>query len=142
MIVIIRKLLPLFVLPALAGLGLSACTQAEEVEFYSGTAFAELDPELPFTEARFLALQEAEKKARDEILRYMLDLQFQGGRGSLQEAMITDPFIRTKVYDTIRTARVVDRVMQDDDVAVSVTVRIELRPLMDILSRYPPSPAG
>lgn len=118
----------------------TGCVRPEQELFYSATAFAEIIPGKSFTEGKLVAIQTAEQKARDQILLETMQLKFQNGK-TLGDAIITDSFIRAKVYDTIRTAKIVDQTIDDKGV-VSITVRLDQKPLFDILSKYSPGPAS
>lgn len=117
-----------------------ACARPSDGPFYSATAFAAIKPGASFTEGKLAAIREAEKKARDQILLEALQLRFAGGQ-TLDNAAVRDPFIRAKVYDTIRTAKIADQTIDDKGTTVTVTVRLDLRPLQQILERYPPGPS-
>ena len=124
------------VLAAFSILAFAACARIGPGEGYTATAFAEIVPGKSFTEGKLAAIKTAEKKARDQILVQAMGLKFQSGQ-TLGDAVITDPFIRAKVYDTIRTAKIADQTVDDNGV-VTVTVRLDEAPLLDIVTRYNP----
>lgn len=122
----------------LAPLFAVACTQTPRGPAYSATAFASIEQGVPFTQGKLAAIQAAEKKARDQILIQALQMRFSTGE-TLETAAILDPFIRAKVYDTIRTARTTDQTVDEENTTVTVTLELDLKPLQRIIERYSPS---
>ncbi|GEM_PF-2801484 len=117
-----------------AALGPFACTRAQSGQYFSATAFAKIPPGTPYEQGKAWAIQEAYRRARDQILAQALELSFPNGE-LLEDAIVVDPFIRAKVYDTVRTARVTDQTIDDED-TLSVTLRLDLAPLHEIIARY------
>lgn len=104
------------------------------------TSFGHLRPGGGDPEELRVAEARAANAARDAVLSQALDLHFPNGV-TLGEAALKDPFIRAKLYDTVRAARITDKTLTDDEL-LSVTVRLELEPLYEILETYPaPEPA-
>jgi hypothetical protein len=119
---------------------LVACGRSDPPRFIMATSFTRLPPESASAEEKRSAAARAENQARDEVLSQALLLHFPNGV-SLSEAALRDPFIRAKVYDTVRGARITDKTVTDDSI-VSVTVRLELEPIYRILDTYPaPEPS-
>lgn len=127
----------LFLLLALA---LAACGRAETPRFIMATSFTRLPPENASPAEKRAAAARAENQARDEVLSQALQLTFPNG-ASLAEAALRDPFVRAKVYDTVRGARITDKTVTDDSI-VSVTVRLELEPIYRMLESYPAPEPG
>lgn len=120
---------------------LIACGRAETPRFIMATSFTRLPPEAASAEEKRAAAARAENQARDEVLSQALQLTFPNGT-SLAEAALRDPFIRAKVYDTVRGARITDKTVTDDSI-ISVTVRLELDPIYRLLDTYnAPSPGA
>lgn len=127
---------------SLAPLGAQSCASGDKGPTYSTTQFVKMPPGDRSTQARIGAIKRAEDLARAQIVRYVRDLEFPDDRefpvgATLGDAIITDPFIRAKVYDTVRTARVTDQTISEEGI-VTVTVRLEMAPLLDIIARYRP----
>ena len=134
--------LALMAIASLALLGAQSCASGDKGPAYSTTQFVEMPPGDRSTQARIMAIKRAEDLARAQIVRYVRDLEFPDDRefpdgSTLGDAIITDPFIRAKVYDTVRTARVTDQTISEEGV-VTVTVRLEMAPLLDIIAGYHP----
>ncbi len=111
---------------------LASCKGVQEGPFFSATGQAQIKPGASFTEGKLLALRLAEKVARDQILFQAKDHLFSNGV-TVEEAMIADPFVRAKIYDTIRTAKITDQTINKEG-SVTVTVRFDMAPLMAILA--------
>lgn len=109
-----------------------ACARPAGTPPYSATGFASISGALPFTEAKVAALKEAEKKARDQILTYALQLTYANGQ-TLETAAIQDAFVRAKVYDTIRTAKIMDQTIDAKAKTVTVTVQMDQQTLLQIV---------
>lgn len=123
-----------------AAVSLAACGRSEEPRFIMATSFGRVTPGADNPEELRVAEARAANTARDEVLSQALDLRFPNGV-TLGEAALKDPFIRAKLYDTVRGARITDKTLTDDEL-LSVTVRLELEPLYKILETYPaPEPA-
>ncbi|MBI1784872.1 hypothetical protein HYR69_06985, partial [Candidatus Sumerlaeota bacterium] len=99
---------------------------------FSATAQAKVKPGESFVEGKLAAINLAEKRARDQILLHVMSNKFPNGI-TLEEAIVTDACIQAKVYDTIRTAKITDKTINDDGM-VTVTVELDLAPIMKILS--------
>lgn len=112
-----------------------ACGHSETPRFIMATSFTRLVKGPDQAEARRVAIASAENLARDQVLSQALEMRFSNGI-SLGEAALKDPFIRAKLYDTVRAARVTDKTVTDDEI-ISVTVRLELEPIYSILENYP-----
>lgn len=126
-------------LPLLAAVAMmtvtSACTRAPGGPVYSATGFASIAPDLPFEDGKLVAIRAAERSARDQILLQTLSLISRTGE-SLEELVISDPFVRAKVYDTIRTAKITDKTIDDENSTVTVTVELDQAPLQEFISSY------
>lgn len=61
------------------------------------------------------------------------ELRFANGM-TLEDAVVTDPVIRARVYDTIRTARITDRTIDEDGTRVSITMELDHGPLLRIIN--------
>jgi hypothetical protein len=109
-----------------------ACKSIPERSYYSTTAQARVQPGVSFTEGKLAAIQRAENRARDQILQYVMGQTFTDG-STLEEAVITDPFIRARVYDAIRTAKITDQTINDEGM-VTVTLRLDMEPIHAILA--------
>lgn len=116
---------------------LIACAREAPGTRYSATGFATIDKAAPFTQAKLEALQAAERTARDQILREALQLKFPNGE-TLETAAIQDAFIRAKVYDTIRTAKITDQTVDETGTTVTVTLKMDMEPLLEIVQKYQP----
>jgi len=122
-------------------ISLAACGRSEEPRFIMATSFDRVTPGTGNPDELRVAEARAANTARDEVLSQALDMRFPNGV-TLGEAALKDPFIRAKLYDTVRAARITDKTLTDDAL-LSVTVRLELEPLYKILETYPaPEPAG
>jgi hypothetical protein len=131
------RMAPLLLL-ALLVLG---CGRREPAPFIMATAFSHIEPGPDQGQARLAASVRAENSARDQILAQALELQFPNGV-TLADAAVQDPFIRAKLYDTVRGARITDQTFTDGE-TVSVTVRLDLSAVHRILENYPaPEPRG
>lgn len=111
---------------------LMGCQGIETTPLFSATGMAQIKSEESFAEGKLAAIQLAEKRARDRILLHVMDRTFPNGV-TLEEAVISDPFIRAKVYDTIRTARISDQTIDDRGI-VSVTVQLDLKLIEEIMA--------
>ncbi len=111
---------------------LGACAHDLEGPYYSATGTALIGKDESFQEGRLDALQRAERRARDQILTHILENRFSNG-ATLDEAMVTDPFIRAKVYDTIRSSKITDQTVSKEGV-VNVTVQLDKKPIEAILN--------
>lgn len=109
----------------------AGCARAPSGTFYTGVGLAQMEPGKSFSEGRLAAIRLAEKKARDQILEQAADGVFAGGR-KLGEAMIADPVLRAKVYDSIRTAKIAEQKVDDEGVA-RVTVKLDVDLFQKIL---------
>jgi hypothetical protein len=103
-----------------------------ETPLFSATGHAQISADASLAEGKLAAIQLAEKRARDRILEHVLNRTFPNGV-TLEEAIITDPFIRAKIYDTIRTARISDQTIDDEGI-VTVTVQLDLGSIEKILA--------
>lgn len=121
----------------MAVMALGGCVRQDEGAYYSATGFAKIELVDTLAEAKIMARNVAEKKARDLILTQALEMRFRDGT-TLGDAVISDPFIRAKVYDTIRTSQILDRTYDEDEGIITVTVRLALEPLMEILAKHKP----
>ncbi|MCH8333613.1 hypothetical protein IIC65_06730 [Candidatus Sumerlaeota bacterium] len=126
----------LFVLAVAAALGVG-CATISDGPAYEGSATATIQPGVPFADGRLAAMREAQRKARDQILLQVAQLSFPNGE-SLERAMITDPFINAKVRDTVRTARIIQQSTDDGARTVSVTLRLDKQPLLDLVAQDRP----
>jgi hypothetical protein len=125
------QVLVLIMLPAF----LTACGRSEPPRFIMATSFTMISPETQTPAQNRLIETQAANIARDEVLSQALQMRFPNGI-SLGDAALQDPFIRAKVYDTVRGARITDKTLTDGT-HLSVTVRLELEPIYKILETYP-----
>lgn len=115
-------------------LAAAGCAERRVGPFYSSTQQAvlrEAEGESA-TRARIEAVRVAENKARDQILLQAFNHSFTNGV-TLEDATISDPFLRAKVYDTIRSAKIVDKTIQRDLGIATVTVRLDMGPIVAML---------
>lgn len=125
---------------AAAAILVFACARPVDDTAYSATAFATINREMPFTQAKLEALQEAERKARDQILLAALQIKLPGPDGhTLETAAIKDPFLRSRVYDTIRTAKITDQTVDEAQSTVTVTLKMDWQTLVNVANSYDPS---
>jgi hypothetical protein len=121
--------------------GIAACRTSGGDSFYSTTQVVEIAPGPSLTTARRAAFDEAERLARNQILQMALrEMHFESGP-SLEDAYVTDPVIRAMVSDAIRAARITDRTVDEDNTRVTITLRLDQKPLLAILGKGfdPPS---
>lgn len=116
----------------IAGGLLAGCKRSQEGPFYSAMSQAQIQRGKSFTEGKLFAIRLAENRARNQILNHIMDRPFPNGI-RLEEAVVTDPFIQAKIYDSIRNAKIVDQTINEEGV-VTVTVRLNLAPIQDVLS--------
>lgn len=129
------RILPsLLLLAAVASL--AACGRGETPRFIMATSFGRVTSDMSSPAGIRLTEARVANVARDEVLSQALQMRFANGV-SLGEAALKDPFIRAKLYDTVRAARITDKTLTDDTF-LSVTVRLELEPIYEILENYPP----
>lgn len=102
---------------------------------FSATGYTIMDPNRPFTEARAVALHDAEVNARDNLKHVVMNLTVEDGR-TLAELSVIDPFVKALIHDAIRTARISDRTISADG-NVTVTVQMRKAPLDRMLAEYP-----
>lgn len=124
---------------ACALLPLAACGHSNTPRFIMATSFARF-PRGTAPTAQLTASAKAENQARDKVLAQALQLTFPNGV-SLSDAAVRDPFIRAKLYDVIRGARITDKTITDDEI-VSVTVRLDMDDIYKILETYPAPEPG
>jgi len=129
-ILIRREFKGFFLFGCLGLLGLGCATQ-QEGPFYSATSQAQIQPGKSFTEGKLLAIKLAENRARSQILTHIRDRQFSNGI-LLDEAIITDPFIQAKIYDTLRNAKITDKTINNEGI-VTVTVQLDMAPVNEVL---------
>lgn len=99
------------------------------------TGYADIRGGSGFAAKRAGAIKQAELQARLQLLTNIMQRQYPSGF-SIEDAVIDDPFIRAKVFDTIRMAKIVDQVDSDGKV-VSVTLRIAASEVDTIINDYP-----
>jgi hypothetical protein len=116
---------------------LLACARQTASQPYTATAFATIAKDAPFTQAKLKAFEEAERKARDQILFQAMQQRFPNGQ-TLEDAAIQDSFIRAKLYDTIRTAKITDQTVDEAATTVTVTLKMDMEPLLQIVQNYTP----
>lgn len=101
---------------------------------YTATATAKMDPNLQAAVARREAIQMAEVRARDQIMLQALQMTTPDGR-TLEQLAVEEPFVQAMLLDTIRVARVSDRIVSPEG-QVSVTVSLDEAPLQKILTEF------
>lgn len=125
------RLARLFAFPLIAALA-AGCASAPGGSYYTGVGSAQIVPGKSFKEGRLAAIHLAERNARDQILAQAANEKMANG-AYLGHAMIADPVVRAKVYDTVRTAQIAEEKV-DPAGAVSVTLRLESRLVQEILA--------
>lgn len=117
---------------AVCSLGLGSCTRPEPGPWFSATQQAVIPDDPTLTRNRIAAVRDAERRARDQILSQVMSHRFANGI-TLEDAVVADPFLRAKVYDTIRAAKLADQTVQPDTNIVTVTVQLDMGPVQAIL---------
>ncbi|MCL5269389.1 MAG: hypothetical protein M1457_02280 [bacterium] len=127
-------------LALLAAGGCARVTTAAPTLSASATARPAAAPTAPAAqstaaESRMSLVARAEREARDALLDKVGAMD--SGRGMpLSELAVIDPFVGAALKDTVRDSKVSERTT-DKDGAVTVTVRMELSPIQDLLAHYP-----
>jgi hypothetical protein len=110
----------------------AGCASTPPGGYYEGTASVWIKPGESFVEGRLAAIREAEKRARDAVLAQVIAVSFPNGV-SLEKAAIMDPYIRAKLYDTVRSARIAQKTV-DEEGQVTITVELERRLLESFIA--------
>lgn len=114
----------------------AACSSAPPSgDYVMATGYADIRAGSDFAAKRAGAIKRAELQARLQLLNNILERQYPSGF-NIENAVIEDPFIRAKVFDTIRMAKIVDQVDSDGKV-VSVTLRLAASEVDTIINDYP-----
>ena len=132
-----RGVCPVAGLLILAAFGIAACARqpAPTSPTYSSTMFQQMNQSSPRDQARREALALAEFQARNQIREKLYQLRLSDGR-ALGDLAAIDPFVRAVVQDNLRAARIEDRTVTDAGL-VSVTVKMDLSPLYQLIAEYP-----
>jgi hypothetical protein len=131
----VRRLPAIALLPALLICLACAGQLAGDAPYYASTSFQRMNPELPRDQARREALAAADRQARDQIRDQVYQLRLNDGR-TLGDLAAVDPFIRAVIADNLRAARIDDRTVSGEGIA-SVTVKMDLAPLYEMIQQYP-----
>ena len=114
---------------------LAGCSSTSvDGEYLTATGYSQIRSGGNFAAERASAIKRAETAARLQLMNNIMQRDYESGF-SIGEAVIEDPFVRAKVFDTIRMAKITDQVDSDGKFA-SVTIRLSVSVVETLINDY------